>query len=544
MIALEQLERLWRSLIGLGGRRLAALAVVGVGVFAAVALGSYYLSRPELETLYAGLSAQDVSRIGAALREAGIAFDVNAQGTAVLVRYGQTAQARMLLAEKGLPASGNAGYELFDKLGSMGLTSFMQEVTRVRALEGEMARTIQAMKGVKAARVHVVLPDTGSFRRSRQNPSASVIIRTEVAGDFNLAPAIRHLVAAAVPGLGVDQVTVLNTDGTILASGGDTFSAAPGKMISLEKAVSRELTDNIAKTLMPYLGINNFEISVTARLNTDKRQTNETSYNPESRVERSVRVVKETGNSQNTNSRSAVSVEQNVPADQTATAAAGDQSKKTSERREETTNYEVSSKTTSTVSDGYKVDNLAIAVVVNRKRLLASLADGVSEEAVDKQLKEVERLIGSAAGVDLKRGDRITVSAVEFIQTGLSLEPVPSVGIVEQLLHHTGSIVSAIAMVAVTMVLIWFGLRPAMRAILEAKPVPAAAVKELRAQAVPGAAPAGAQGIAAEAHPNLISDLTHERDRAPQKRLEQMVDYDEEQAAAVLKDWMRGAQSA
>jgi flagellar M-ring protein FliF len=407
-----------------------------------------------------------------------------------------------------------------------------------------MARTIQAMKGVKAARVHVVLPDSGSFRRSRQNPSASVIIRTEVAGDFNLAPAIRHLVAAGVPGLTVDQVTVLNTDGTILASGGDNFGASPGKMISLEKTISRELHDNIAKTLMPYLGINNFEISVATRLNTDKRQTNETSYNPETRVERSVRVVKETGNSQNTNSRSAVSVEQNVPADQSTTAAAGDQSKKTSERREETTNYEVSSKTTSTVSDGYKVENLAIAVVVNRKRLLASLGDGASDEVVDKQLKEVERLISSAAGVDLKRGDRVTVSAVEFIETGLSMQPVPPVGILEQLLHHTGSIVSAIAMVAVTMALIWFGLRPAMKAILEAKPLPAAPIQELRAEAVPGRQPAVAQNVATEAQPNLISDLTVRRDRAPQKRLEQLVDYDEEQAAAVLKDWMRGTQSA
>ena len=104
----------------------------------------------------------------------------------MLVRYGQTAQARMLLAEKGLPTSAKAGYELFDKMGSMGLTSFMQEVTRVRALEGEIARTIQAMKGVKAARVHIVLADTGSFRRGRQTPSASVIVRTETAGDSAL----------------------------------------------------------------------------------------------------------------------------------------------------------------------------------------------------------------------------------------------------------------------------------------------------------------------------------------------------------------------
>ncbi len=141
----------------------------------------------------------------------------------------------MLLAEKGLPSSTNAGYELFDKLGSIGLTSFMQEVTRVRALEGEIARTIQGMSGVKAARVHIVLPDSGSFRRNRQPPSASVIVRTESAGDFSGAPAIRHLVAAAVSGMTVDQVTVLSTDGTILASGGDSVSASPAKMMGLEK---------------------------------------------------------------------------------------------------------------------------------------------------------------------------------------------------------------------------------------------------------------------------------------------------------------------
>ncbi len=153
----------------------------------------------------------------------------------MLVRRGQTAEARMLLAEKGLPSSANAGYELFDNLGSIGLTSFMQEVTRVRALEGEIARTIQAVKGVKAARVHLVLPDAGSSRRNRQTPSASVVIRTEAAGDFSSAQAIRHLVAAAVPELTVDQVTVLSTDGAILAAGGELASVVPTKLVELEK---------------------------------------------------------------------------------------------------------------------------------------------------------------------------------------------------------------------------------------------------------------------------------------------------------------------
>jgi flagellar M-ring protein FliF len=544
VIGREQLERLGRSLLDLGARRLAALAVVGLTVFAAVGLGSYYLSRPQFETLYSGLSAQDVGRIGSALREAGIVFDVNAQGNAVLVRYGQTAQARMLLAEKGLPSSSNSGYELFDKLGSMGLTSFMQEITRVRALEGEIARTVQAMRGVKAARVHLVLPDVGSFRRSRQAPSASVIVRTESPGDFSSAAAIRHLVAAAVPGMTLDQVTVLNTDGTVLASGGDSLTATPGKMVSLEKTIARELQDNISKTLTPYLGHSNFEISVATRLNTDKRQTNETNYNPEQRVERSVRVVKETGSSQNSNNRAATSVEQNVPADQPGTAAA-DQSKRVNERREELTNYEVSTKTTSTTSEGYRIENLAIAVVVNRKRLLASLGDNPSPEAVDKQLKEVERLVGSAAGIDLKRGDRITVAAVEFVGGDQALEPVAGIGVMEHLLRNLSSIVNAVAMISIAALLVWFGVRPTVNAILAARSdsTPALA-RELKSNAAGGPDATAPVSIAGDQQPNLIADLTSKLGRTPQKRLEQMIDFNEEQAATILKQWMRGATSA
>lgn len=543
MIGRAQLERLWSNLLGLGGRKLAVLALVGATVFASVGLSGYYLSRPDFETLYSGLNAQDVSRIGAALKEAGITFDVNAGGTSVLVRRGQTTQARMLLAEKGLPSNANAGYELFDKLGSMGLTSFMQEITRVRALEGEMARTIQGMRGVKAARVHIVLPDNGSFRRTRQPPSASVIVRTEQANDFSAAPAIRHLVAAAVPGMTIDQVTVLSTDGTILASGGDQANATPAKTLSLEKTVARELQENIAKTLAPYLGFNNFEISVAARLNTDRRQINETAFNPESRVERSVRVVKETGNQQNTNSRAAVGVEQNVPAEQTATAASGDQSKRSNERREELTNYEVSSKTISTVSEGYKVEQLTVAVVINRKRLLAALGEGAGQEAIDKQIKEVERLIETAAGIDAKRGDRVTVAALEF-QQGNQLEPVAGPSILEQLLGHVGSIVNALAIVGVSALLIWFGLRPATKALLEAKVREPEPVARLQAEPQSAATASAAPAVTGEGAPNLIADLTEKLGRTPLKRLEQMIDYDEEQAAAILKQWMRGAERA
>ena len=465
----------------------------------------------------------------------------------MLVRYGQTAQARMLLAEKGLPSSANAGYELFDKLGSMGLTSFMQEITRVRALEGEIARTIQAMKGVKAARVHIVLPDTGSFRRSRQTPSASVIVRTESAGDFSSAPAIRHLVAAAVPGLTIDQVTVLNTDGTILASGGDGTSAAPGKMVSLEKTIGKELQDNIAKTLAPYLGLGNFEISVAARLNTDKRQTNETAYNPESRVERSVRVVKETGSQQNCANRTAVGVEQNVPAEQQgASRRRPVRSAPTSAARSSpTTRSAPRPPPPSARATGSRASPSPCWSTASGS--LAALGDKAAPGS-RRQAAQGGRAAGRLGRRHRRqaRRSRHRRGARVRRQRPQSLEPVPSIGVVEHLLRNTGSIVNAMAMVAVTALLIWFGVRPAMRAILEPRPADAAAGRRTEAQRRRRAGGAGGrrQDRRAKPQPNLIADLTSKLGRTPQKRLEQMTDFDEEQAAAILKQWMHGAKSA
>ena len=219
----------------------------------------------------------------------------------------------MILAEKGLPRSGAVGNELFDKLGSLGLTSFMQDVTRLRALEGELARTIQMMRTVKAARVHIVLADEGSFRRERQPPSASVVIRTDGGDDRATGQAIRHLVAAAVPGMKVDDVTVLNVDGRLLASGTNSIEKSPDNLLALEKEVSQEIRENVTRTLTPYLSARNFQVSVAARLNADKTQTNETIYNPDERVERSVRVTKEQQSSQNAAGQQAAGVEANLP---------------------------------------------------------------------------------------------------------------------------------------------------------------------------------------------------------------------------------------
>lgn len=539
----DQFERFWASLTKLGSRRLIALGVVGVSVFAMTGLAGYFLSRPSSEVLYAGLDRQDVGRIAGALKEADIPFDVSSDGTTVLVHYGETARARMLLAEKGLPNSPNAGNELYDKLGSLGLTSFMQEVTRIRALEGEMARTIQLMRGVKAARVHIVMADEGSFRRTRQPPSASVVVRTDTPDAAIAAKAIRHLVAAGVPGMTPAAVTVLSTDGVLLASGDDQADAAPGAMLMLEKTVSRDILDNVRKTLTPYLGLSNFQISVSTKLNTDKKQTNETIFNPDSRVERSVRTVKQNQLSQNSSNSSPATVQRNLPQENPASND-GKQSSEENRKQEELTNYEVSSKTIATVSGGYGIENLSVAVLVNRASLLASLGGKPAPDAIERRINELEQLIASSAGARKERGDVIKVAAVDFADSGHELEPQASPTVGELLLRQSGTVVNAAMILIVTLLLIWFGLRPATKAILALPGQTGGTVSDLMALENLGDAGAGdgerpqLPDWSTAGDTNLIEDLTNSPKRSPQKRLEQIVEFDEDKAVAVLKQWL------
>ena len=558
----EQAERLWSNIVELGARRLIALGLVGLLVFVGVGLGAYYLSRPAQEPLYTGLSREDVARIGGVLKDSGIPFDVSADGTAVMVAYGNTAQARMLLAEKGLPQSSKSGYELFNDLGSLGMTSFMQEVTRVRALEGELARTIQGMKGVRAARVHIVLPDRASFRRDQQPPSASVVVRTEPADDVSGAQAIRQLVAAAIPGLKPDRVTVIGSDGTILLSGDDNSLQPSGKMASLEKIVGREVQDNIRRTLTPYLGTGNFEISVAASLNTDKTSTNETIYNPDQRVERSTRSVRESENAQNRKSDRPTSAQQNLP-DQRTRSDGNDTSSNETSKKEDLTNYEISQKTIQTVSDGYALRHLSVAVLVNRSRLAALAGpDGKGDKekgaSVEAQIAEIEQLVASAAGFSKERGDTVKVAAVGFINDGQAPEPVPPLSVTDVMLRQSGTRINAATILVVAALLIWFGLRPALRAILATPETAQSEVAALEAAGNPALAAAGtaalsgaapgeaalagpgaeAPALAAPAMASLIEDMAQTMERSPQKRLEQMIDLDEEQVAAILKRWL------
>jgi flagellar M-ring protein FliF len=535
-LVLSNFSKVVPGLAALGARRLIALAVTGIATVALVLIASFYLSRPSLEAVYVGLEADDVTRIGAALQEASVAYDTNSENSAVYVSVGQAARARMLLAEKGLPKSDRAGYELFDNLGSLGLTSFMQQVTRVRALEGELARSIQLMNGVKAARVHIVMPKEGAFRAQKETPTASIVVRTDGGFEPGAAKAIKHLVAAAVPGLASGDVTVLSTDGSVLAAGDGAQSAAADKMVELEKSVAVEIQDGVAKTLAPFLGLDNFRVNVAVKLNTDRSQTNETVFDPESRVERSVRTTKESGEAQNTASEAPVSVDQNIPQEATAGGAPERASEK-KDKREELTNYEINSKTVSTVSDGYKVESLAVAVVINKARLDQVLGASPAAGAADAMLKDIELLVSTAAGTREVRGDKIKITTADFLAAETALEPAAGEGVGEMLLRHVGSLINGTSLVIVVLLALLIGFRPAVRAIIESAPKEQA---RFVGQGANAQLPApGDKGVAA------IQDFADQILDGPQRaRLTQIVELDSDRAARILKAWLNEPERA
>ena len=535
----------------LGAKRLIALALVGVALFGTILFSSFYLTRPTYETLYVGLSRDDVNRMGMALGEAGIAFDVSSDGTSVQVPIGQAEKARMFLAEKGLPTSNNAGYELFDNMGSLGLTSFMQEITRQRALEGEIARTIQAVQGVKAARVHIVLPDKGSFRRANQKPSASVVIRTDSNFATESAQSIRQLVAAAIPSLEASSVTVLDTTGKLLASGADAANGAPVMMATLERQVAARIDENIRKQLAPYLGMDHFQTSVQVELDTDRRQTNETIYNPDSQVARSVRTVRDQGNSQNSRNNDAVGVEQNIPQEEVA-GGAGENSSDKKDRREETTNYEINSKTISTVSDGYNVKKLAVAVVVDRSRLTPSEGKAPAPaNYVDDQVNRIRQMVATASGLDTNRGDVINVTAVDFVASeDANMQPVEA-PMWQTLSKYTSGLVNGAALVIAVLLIMFLGVRPLMREVhgnqLALANGESALAGPENMPALPNQTTSDGQtgkneGFDGNMLPDNEDDLHDLRSRMrmpPQKRLDQMISLDEDRFANVLREWVQ-----
>jgi flagellar M-ring protein FliF len=553
MNLLAQFTQIIKNLGSLGQTKLLTMAGVGMVSMAIVIAAALYVNKPSYEALYVGLETADLNQVSTALAEAGIDFQAGADGKSIQVAAGMTSKARLMLAERGLPNSTNAGYELFDNVGSLGLTSFMQEVTRVRALEGEIGRSIQQISGIAAARVHIVMPDVGSFRRVGQKPTASVMIRASSETGRKAAASIRHLVAAAVPALEVDDVTILDSTGQLLASGDEYGNTALTRSMNVVQSVQQEIESNIDKALAPFLGMDNFRSSATAALNTDSQQIQETVFDPESRVERSVKVTKEAQKSQQRQSDSAATVEQNVPqAAPQGGGNAGPESSDETDKKEEQTNYEINSKTTATTRNSYVVEKLSIAVVVNKGRIAKMVGEPADQQKIDAYLAEMQKIVATAAGVNVERGDVVTVTAMDFLETQLLDEAVTGPGISEMLMRNLGGIINSLAFVAVAFVVVWLGVRPVVRSVtgtvVAGEAATEAAGLELPDFSPGGASPSLMDGFGSDFGFDSADDVFGGGDdpnggfnrrvkEGPEKRLARMVEISEERAAKILRKW-------
>jgi len=569
MNLLNQLTAILKNLSALGTGRLLALGAVGLTIVILVLFGTYYVNKPGYETLYVNLESSDLNQISMALSEGGLDFRVAGDGSTVTVPVGQTSKTRLFLAERGLPNSTNAGYELFDNVGSLGLTSFMQEVTRVRALEGEIARTIQTIDGVTAARVHLVMADRGSFRQAEQKPTASVMIRASQAAGRQSAASIRHLVASAVPGLSIDDVTILDSAGQLLASGDDPASSAMNRSLSILQNVQMDLQSNIDKALAPFLGMDNFRASVTAKLNTDAQQIQETIFDPDSKVERSVRVTKENQKSEQVTADAATTVEQNVPQGNNSTTA-GPKSSDQNDKKEEQTNFEINSKTVATVRNGYTIDKLSIAVVINRGRVLKLVGEPFDQVKYDAFLAEMQRIVASAAGLDETRGDAVNVTAMDFLEDQLLAAAPSGESFTDIFMRNMGSMINALAFVVVAFLIVWLGFRPLIRAIGGPEfaaaqlggPAGVMPLGESAGLELPDFSPPSVGGPGSTLMEGFGSDfgfdstedlLTMGEDggglakrvkEGPERRLARMVDLSEERAAKILRKWASNEKAA
>ncbi len=454
----ELFERIFASLSAMDAKKRIMLSGAFVVTLAAVIFISFQASKPTTIPLYSNLSREDLNNMSRILSENGITFIVSTDQNAIEVVPSYSRQARMLLAESGLPSAESTGYQLFDRVNTLGLTSFMQNVTNKRAIEGELVRTIQMINRVSSARVHLVIEERNVFRQNNgANSSASVVLKTTGKLASRSINAIRHMVAAAVPGLASDNVTIVGADGTLLTSKDDAIGGST-KLVEMERDYARSIEEKIQLALGAHLGTENLRVSASVKLNSDKRRIEETIFDPESRIERSVQIIREAGTTENKETASPVTVEQNLPEEEVG-GGNGQSSSENSERREELTNYEINQKKISLVSDGYQIEKQSVAVIVNRARVVEILGGTADQTQLEAKTEELRQIVSSALSLVDDRGDEATVTIVDFMPISEDEDSSGS-GFADFLSLHFGSIINTLGMIIAAIAFAMLGIRP------------------------------------------------------------------------------------
>lgn len=396
----------------MGAARIAMLVVsiiLLIGLLSMVAVRS---NAPDYGIVYGGLNEQEQAKIAQTLDSLDVNYQVRSGG--VYVPKERIAELRLKIAGEGIVGSSTSGYEIFDDQSSFGTTSLVQNINARRALEGELSRTITSLPTVASSRVHLVMPKKKLFSRERIEPTASVVVNlgTRILTDEQIS-SITHMVAASVPGLTPENVTVIDNRGNMLSSGNKSQSNLMNMQQKVQRQVETEYEHSIKRMLERVVGPNKANVKVTAELNFDSIEEESEIFDPENQVVRSEQRSEDRMNAQQTQPNQAAGATANIPGQEVG----GGQSGSTEERQstEETINYEISKTIRRHIKSGGAIKQLSVAVLVEGNY---SNEDGVQEYIPynEQNIEKFEKLVKTAIGYDEDRGDLVEIIDMPFAQ--------------------------------------------------------------------------------------------------------------------------------
>ena len=548
---------LLETLRRLGPVKLAILAAVTAGLIGSFAFFASKVNQPPMGLLYSELSAQDSGQIVSKLEAQNVPYELRAGGTQIYVPSDRVLRLRMSFAEAGVPRGGTIGYEIFDRGDAIGATNFVQTLNHVRALEGELSRTISALGPVSNARVHLVIPRRDLFSRERQEPTASVVLRLRDAGVLPRAQvnAIQHLVASSVAGLKPARVSVIDDRGNLLARGqsesDDSAQATAANAEEMRRSYQQRLARTIEELLERSVGVGKVRAEVTAEMDFDRIVTNTESFDPDGQVVRSTQTVTESSDAKEASSTGAVSVTANLP-DGDSASQQGQNSNRTS-RSEETVNYEITKTVKNHIREAGAVRRLSVAVLVDGVTTVNS--DG-ARTYTPRPAEEMDRLTAlakSAIGFNQQRGDTLELANLQFA----GVEPLEA-GAPAPFLNLSRSEYFQIAWIAVSVILgilvVLFFLRPIASGFYQAATAePVGAGAGGGTPLLPGRS-GGPQAALAPPADNLpevadgapppdeaMIDLSRVEGRvkaSSMKKIGEIVEKHPEEAVAIVRSWM------
>jgi flagellar M-ring protein FliF len=410
------------SIRKLGMVRVAMLVGVTLGIIGAfVWMELQGPTRGRMSVLASDLDPQSAQQIATELTGRKIPYRLEAGQ--IFVPDGDLSTARTLLSTTGLSTEAVTGYEIFDRGNDLAVTDFDQQVKLTRALEGELARTIVSVHGITHARVHLVLPRREPFAHDRQRAQASVML--SVAGRQTLSPeavqSVVNLVAAGVPGLRPQDVTVVDSNLHLLVQAGDGND--PRAQSAMEEDIRQKTQARLAQAvelmLERSLGPGHVHAEATITMNFDKVNETQEKYDPDGSVVRSTQNV--TSNSKTTDKTGPVSLQNNLPNADAGSTAAGNQEG----RQEETTNYEIGKTVRAIVHDQPQIERVSLAVMVDGTDVVGADGKHTWKARDQAELDQIDKLVKSAVGFDEKRGDRLDVVSMPFVDAMESVDSAP-----------------------------------------------------------------------------------------------------------------------